>query len=127
MRPEQQIALAQSHAAAMGQQIADGHLMRDVRVVHHEAGKALVDRIVPGELARIYQTRQRGGGERFRVGSDREHGLRIHRRRVTQLADTVAFCEHDLSVFHDGHCHPRNIEGVHRIGNVGIQSGWSGD
>src|ERR1051326_4526543 len=39
VRPEQKIALAQSHAAAMREQIADSHLVRDVGVVHDEADR----------------------------------------------------------------------------------------
>src|ERR1022692_1900284 len=41
VRPKEQISFAQTHATAVSQQIADGHLMRDVWVIHHESRKAL--------------------------------------------------------------------------------------
>src|SRR5215470_10306492 len=41
MRPEKQVALAESHPAAMGKQIANRHLMRNVRIVHNESRQPL--------------------------------------------------------------------------------------
>ena len=121
VRPEQQIPFAQPHPAAVGQKIANGHLMRNIRVVHHEAGKTLVHRIVPGELARIYQPSQSSGGECFCVRADAEHGVLVDRRGIAQLAHAVAFGEDDLAVFHNGNGHSRDLEGPHGIGDVGIQ------
>ena len=54
MRPEQEIAFAQAHAAAVGQKIADRHLMRNVGIVHDESRKTLVDEVVPRQLAFIH-------------------------------------------------------------------------
>lgn len=49
-REEKQVARSESESAAMRQQIADGHLMRYIRVVHLEAGQTVHHAIVPGEF-----------------------------------------------------------------------------
>ena len=113
VRPEQQIAFAESHAAAMREQIADGHFVRDIRVVHHEAGEALVDGIVPGELAFIDQCGERGGSECFGVGADAEQGEFVDRRGIAEFAHAVSFGDDDLAVFHDGDGHAGDVEGFH--------------
>ncbi len=41
--------------------------VRNIRVIHHETGQALVDGIVPGELSCVDQAGQRGGGEGLRI------------------------------------------------------------
>ena len=124
VRPEQQVAFAQSHAAAVSEEIADGHLVRDVRVIHHETGKPLIDRIVPRELARIHQPGQSGGSECLGIRPNPKHGVFVYRSRITQLAHAVPFRDDDLAVFDDGHSHPGDVERLHGIGDVGIQVGW---
>src|ERR1035441_2459331 len=74
VRPEEQIAFPESHAAAMREQVADGHFVRDVGVVHDEAGETLVNGIVPGKLAFIDQRGEGSGGGSFCVVGDNENG-----------------------------------------------------
>ena len=47
MRPEQQISLAQSHATAMREQVADRHLVRNIGIVHDKTRKPLINAVVP--------------------------------------------------------------------------------
>ncbi len=121
--PEQEIAFAQAHAAAVREQVADGHLVGDVWVVHDEAGETLVDGIVPGELTFIDQRGERGSRECFRVRADAEHGEFIDGGRIAQFADAVAFGDEDLAVFHDGNGHAGDVESLHRGNDVGVEIG----
>ena len=94
-REEHQVSRAQAESAAVRQQVADGHLARDVGVVQLEAGHVLRHRVVPADLAFIHQHGERGGGERLGVGRDAEQRLRGDRRRLTLLAHAVPFGQHD--------------------------------
>src|SRR5579864_2105691 len=95
--------------------------MRDVGVVHHETGQALVNRIVPGKLASIYERGKGGGGKGFGVRSDPEHGVLIHGGGIAKLAHTVALGDDDLPVFHYGQTDSGNLERFHGAGDVGIK------
>ena len=114
MWPEQEIAFAQAHATAVGQQIADGHLVRNVGIVHDESRKPLVDRIVPGELAFIYEGGECGGGEGFGVRTDPESGEFVDRSGVTQFAHAISLSHEGLAIFHNCDRHPGNVERLHR-------------
>ena len=124
--PEEQIALAEPHAASMREQVADGHFVRDVGIVHDETGEALIDGIVPGKLAFVDQGGEGGGGEGFGVGADAEQGEFIDERAIPQFADSVAFGDQDLTVFYDGDGHAGNVKGLHGRGDVGVEIGGRG-
>ena len=127
MRPEEQITFAKSHAAAMREQVADGHFVRDVGIVHDEAGQTLVDRIVPRELAFIDQRGQRSGGESFCVGADAEHRELVDGIGVSQFAHAITFSDDNFAVFHDGDGHAGNVETFHGRSDVGREIGeWRG-
>src|SRR5712664_4139021 len=55
VRPEEEIAFAESHAAAMREEIANSHFVGDIRVVHLKAREALVDGIVPGDFSSVHK------------------------------------------------------------------------
>jgi hypothetical protein len=107
-RPEQQIPFAQSHSATVGQKIANGHLVRDIRVIHHETGQTLINGIFPRELARIHQHRQGGGSKCFGVRSDAEHGVFVDRCGIAELSHAETLVHENLSILHNG---GRNVGG----------------
>ena len=123
LRPEQQIAFTQAHAAAVRKQVADGHFVRNVGVVHHKAGQTLVDGVVPGEFTFVDQRGQRRGGEGFGIGPDAEHGVLVDRRGFAHFAHTIAFGHDYLAIFDDGHGDAGDVEGFHRGGDIGVQIG----
>lgn len=123
VRPEKKIAFPESQAAAMGEQIADGHLVGDIRIVHDEAGEMLIGGIIPGELAFVNKRGERCGGEGFRVGADAEKSEFVDRSGISEFTNAVAFGHQNLAVFHNGDGHAGDIEGLHRRGDVGVEIG----
>ena len=77
VREEQEVALAQPHAATMCEKIADRHFARDVGIIHLEGGQTLVNAIIPGDVARVDQRRERRRRKGFGVGSDAKEMLRL--------------------------------------------------
>src|SRR5580704_8654039 len=66
-RKKQQVASSQAQAATMREEIANCHLVGDVRIVHLKARKTVHHAIVPTEFALIHQNSERRCGERFGV------------------------------------------------------------
>ena len=100
-RPPQQIARAEPEAAPVDQQIPDRDLARHERIPHLEARQVMDDRRVPVDLPFFDEEAKRGGREQLGVRGDAEQRLRIHGRRVAELADAVALRDHDLAVLDD--------------------------
>jgi len=121
VRPEEEIAFAESHAAAMGEEIADGHFVGDVGVVHLEAGEALVDGIVPGNFVGVDEGGESGGGEGFGVGADAEEGVFVDGGGSSEFADAIAFGEDGLAVFDDRDRKTGDIEGFQSARDVGVE------
>ena len=76
---KQQVALAKAKAAAVDEQVADGHLARDPRIVHAETGHVVDDLVVPLDLALVDQGRERRDGERLAGRSGEEDRVGIDR------------------------------------------------
>src|SRR5882762_7263964 len=107
----------------MGEEIANGHFVGDVGVVHLEAGEALVDGIVPGDFVGVDEGGERGGGEGFGVGADAEEGVFVDGGGSAEFADAVAFGKDGLAVFDDGDRKAGNIESFQSARDVGVEVG----
>ena len=110
-RNDQQIARAEAQPAAMHEQVAHGHLARDPRVVHLEAGNVIRDAVVPLELARIDQRRERRGRHRLAGRAGHEDGVAVDFLGAAEFAHAESARERDLAVFDDGDRHARNFSG----------------
>lgn len=119
--PKQKITFAESHAAAMREEIANGHFVGDVRVVHLEPGEALIDGVVPGNFVVVDQRSQSSGGERFGVGANAEERIFVHGSGRSQLSDAVAFDEDGLAVFDDGYGQTGNVKRLKSASGIGIE------
>jgi hypothetical protein len=94
--------------------------VRDIGVVHNEAGQSLVDGIVPGELAFIDQRGQRGGCESLSVRTDAEQREFVDWRGIAEFAHSITFGDDDLAVFHDRYRHAGDVESFHGRGDIGV-------
>ena len=121
MGPEQKVAFAKSHTTAMGQQIANGHFVRDVGIVHLKTGQALINGIIPGEFALVDERSKSRGSEGFGVRADAEKRIFIDGHGLAQLADSIASGEYDLSIFDDAERDARNVESLQCARNVGVE------
>src|SRR5580704_17715857 len=57
MRPEHEVAFAKPQPASMTKQVANPHLLGDIRVIHLEAFQSLVHRVVPRNFSFVDQSR----------------------------------------------------------------------
>ncbi len=125
--PEHQVARAQSEPAAMHQQVADGHLVSHIGVVHLELGHVVDHPVVPTDLPLVHQHRERRRGERLGIRRNAEQRFRRHRRRLPQLANPIALRQHDAAVLHHRHRDPRDVElaprPLHRAVHVVLRRG----
>ena len=124
VEPEQ-VARAQSQAAAVRHQVADREFPGDVRVVQLEPRKQPRHRIVPGELALVRQHGERRGGEGLGVGPDLKERMCVHRAFIAERAHTVPAREEHLAIPHDGDGRARCLEGLERPGHVGVEVLWT--
>ena len=105
----------------MAEQVAEGHFLIDVGVVHLEGGKVLGNRIVPLDLALIDEQAQRRRRERLGDRADGEHRVCVHRHRLAELADAVALGDDYLVVLDHGQRQARNFPFLERLLNVGMK------
>ncbi len=94
----------------MHQQIAHRHHLRDGGIVHLEFGQIAHDRLVPPDLARIDQQRERSGGEGLAVRCDAEQGVGIDPIGPAEDAHAIALGEIGLARPHDRDRHARHLE-----------------
>jgi len=95
----------------------------DIRVVHLEAGKALVDGIVPGNYVGVDEGGESGGGEGFGVGANAEEGVFVNTRGSAEFANAIAFGHDGLAVFDDSDRKAGNIESFQSASDVGVEVG----
>jgi len=101
------------HAAAVGQQIANGHLMRTYgSYISIPAAVHILCR--PTKFSFIHQCRQRRRGKRLGVRTDPEQRVFIHRRGLAHLAHAIAFRHHHFPVLHNGDSHSGYVKCLHR-------------
>ena len=110
-RDDQQIARAETQAAAMHEQIAHRHLAGDPRVVHLKAGNEVRDAIVPLELAGVDERCERGGGHRLAGRAGHEDGVAIDLLGAAEFAHAESARERDLAILDDRDRHARNFGG----------------
>jgi hypothetical protein len=108
------------------QQVAHGHLARDVGVRHLEPRDIVDDRRVPPDLAFVDENPQRRRGEHLGVRRDAEERARIDRIRRADAADAVPLRHHDPAVLHDGQGNARDVERGHRAPDPRIGVGGQG-
>ena len=111
-RYHQQIARTEPQPAAMHQQIAHRHLARDPRVVHLEAGNQIRDAIVPLELARIDQRRERRRRHGLAGRAGHEDGVAVDFLGAAEFAHPETARESDLAILNDGNRHARNFSSL---------------
>src|SRR5579862_2370094 len=107
----------------MRQQVADGHFVRNVRIVHLETGEPFVNAVVPRKFSVINEGGERGGSECLGVGADTKQSVFIHERGLTHFANAVAFCQNHLSVFDNANRKTRNVERFEYTRHVSIEIG----
>ena len=117
----QQITGAEPQPAAVRHQITDREFAGHVRIVQLKPGKKLGDGIVPRELARVGEDRERGRGERFGVGGDLKQRVRIDPSGVAQGAHAVALGEHHPAVLDDGDGDARRAQRLEPAADVGVE------
>ena len=122
-RKVQEVAFAQAQPAAVGEQIADGHLLRDVGVVHPERREMTGDGIVPPELAVFDEQAQGGRGERLGVGGDGEEGIAVDGSGGALATHAVALGQHHAAVLHHRHRDAGDLELPPRALDVGVDRG----
>jgi len=105
----------------MREEIADGHFVGDVGVVHLEAGEALVNGIVPGDFVGVDEGGESGGGEGFGVGAE-PRGCCRRRPRSAELR-TRSLWQGWPCVFDDGDRKPGDVEGFQSTSDVGVEVG----
>jgi len=115
-----------ARAQNVREQVADGHLVGNVRVVHLETGETLIDAIVPGDCSFVDQGGQGCGGESFGIGADAEESVLVDPRGIAEFADAVTFGEHDVAVFDDGDSDARYLERCQNAGDIGVEIGGLG-
>ena len=113
-RHEHEIAGAEAEPAAVGQEVADREFAGHVRVRHPKVRQVVDHLVVPVELARIDEDRDRGGRERLRVRADRELRIRIDHRGLAELAHAVALRKDELAILDDANGDAGHQEGSHR-------------
>jgi len=121
--PKEEIAFAESHAAAMREQIANSHFVGDIRVVHLKAREALVDGIVPGDFAFVDERGESAGGESLGIGADSEQCIFFDGSGVAEFAKAVAFGEKDFAVLDDGNGEAGDLESFQDARDVGVEVG----
>src|SRR5262245_30557518 len=82
-----EVAPERRQPAAVTDEVADGQLAGDVRVIQLKGGQVLGCLVLPAELALVYENGQGSGGERFRTRRDRKQGPLIDRRDFAGLSD----------------------------------------
>ena len=110
-------------ATAMRQQIANGQLARDVRIVHLDIGEVRGGGIVPSHLALVDEHGDERRRKRLRRRADREERMLIDRLGVAHRACAVTLHEHDRIVLDDGNREPGNLPVLHRLRDVLVEAG----
>ena len=105
----------------MHEQVADGELAGDVRIVHREPRQVVDHGGVPAELALLNQDAEGGGGKRLRIRRDAEERFVVDGSRIAQLADAVAFGEQYAAILHDGDREAGDLEIAHHAGDVRVE------
>src|SRR5438105_12502855 len=90
VRPEEQVAFSKPHSTLVSKQVANGHLVRYIGVVHLKTWEPLINFNVPGDLPLIHQRGQKGGGECLGIRSDSKKGMLVNRSRISHFAHTVS-------------------------------------
>src|SRR6185369_14576900 len=101
-RKVEQVSLSKSEAGAMRKKIANHQFIGDRWVGQAKRRHVLDDRVVPRELAFVYEDGERGSRKSFRVRSDAEEGIFRNWCRIAKLADAISFRVNDLSILHYG-------------------------
>ena len=105
----------------MCQEVPNGNFPRDERIVEPEIRQVVRDGIVPIELAFVDEHADGSRCHRFGRGPDGKERVLVDLRRTTELADTVAFSEEDLSVLDHSHCETRNFPLRHGQLHIGVK------
>ena len=107
----------------MAQEIANGELACYVRIVECERGEEFDHRIVPGDLALVYEHGESGGGERFGIGGDAEECVGVDGCRLAETANAVALGVDYLAILHHRHGDTGNFELLAGALHPGIEIG----
>ncbi len=123
VRPEEEVAFPKAHARAMREEIANGHFVGDVGVVHLKTGEAFEDFVVPGKFAGVDKAGESGGGESFGVGADAVERVFVDARGFAEFFDAETLGEDNLAVFDDGDGKAGDFEGGAGAFGVGGEIG----
>ncbi len=105
----------------MDEEIADGHLARDVGVRHLEPGQVVDHRRVPPYLPFVDQDPERRRGEHLRVRRNAEEGARIHGLGRAQRSHSVTPGHDGPAVLDDCQGQSGNLERRHRPLDPAVQ------
>jgi hypothetical protein len=108
------------------EQVADGELASDVRIVEPEVGEVVDHSIVPAQLSLVCQHGERSDGHRFGGGPDREARVLGDGRGLAQLEHTVPPGEDERVVLDDGDGQPRHVPVAYGAGHVSVEGGQVG-
>src|SRR5215468_8574207 len=94
----------------MHQQVADGHLAGDPRVVHLEVRQMIDYLVVPTDLALIDEDGERCDRDGLAGRAGRKNRVRIDAIGLPECFDTEAFGEDDPIVLDDRDGHPGHAD-----------------
>ena len=120
IREKHQIAHAQAHATAVGEQVLDVEIFGHVVVVHLKFGDVVFHLIRPFQLAFFFQNRQGSSGKRFAVGGDGKIGEFVDGLLGIDVGYAVAFLVNHFAVFYHGDSDTGYFEFREGIGDQGI-------
>ena len=105
----------------MHEEIADGHLARDVGIRELEPGHVVDDGRIPADLPFVHEHAERCRGEGLRVRRNAEERPRIHGLRLAECLHAVAARDHDGAVLDDRQRDSRDLERFHGALDPGIE------
>src|SRR4051795_12548372 len=94
----------------MNEQVADRHLARDPWIPHAEVGHVVDDLVVPFDLARVGECRERRIGEGLHSRASEEDRIGVYRLVGRDVADAPAARKGRLAVFDDRDRDSRHAE-----------------
>ena len=121
---EQEVAFAKPEAAAVDEEVADGHLARDPRIPHAEVGHVVDDLVVPLDFSRVHKRRERRIRKRLPRRSGKEDRIRVDRLVRGDIPNTPATRQRHLAVFNDRNGDPGHAKRLAQLLDALFETGW---